>query len=195
MVLAVLLALPLAARAEGIVVKSAELAATDEAYSLNADFEISLGQTLEEALKKGVPLYFLVEFDVTRPRFAWSWLPSYAWLSENAASAQRLYKLSYNALLRQYQLSIETPAAPALEGVVRGLGQNFASLHEVVRALSRVRGWQVAERGAFKKRVPHEAGLRMRLDVSLLPKPLQVNAITSKSWNLESERFRWTVTP
>ena len=179
------------ARAEGIVVKSAELVSADESYTLNASFELNLGQTVEDALKKGVPLNFLVEFDLTRPRFSWF---SY-WFTETVVTAQRQYKLSYNALLRQYQLSIDTPATPAMDGVMRGIGQNFSSLNEALQTLSRIRNWQVVERGQLKKRLAHEAGLRMKLDVSLLPKPLQVNALASKSWNLESERFRWTITP
>lgn len=188
--LCALLILTSGARAEGIVVKSAELVSADESYYLNASFELSLGQTVEDALKKGVPLNFLVEFDLTRPRYSWF---TY-WFTETVVTAQRQYKLSYNALLRQYQLSIDTPATPAIDGVMRGIGQNFSSLNEALLALSRIRNWQVVERGQLKKRIPHEAGLRMKLDVSLLPKPLQVNALTSKSWNLESERFRWTMT-
>lgn len=190
-ILCALLVLTSVAHAEGIVVKSAELVSADESYSLNAEFELNLGQTVEEALKKGVPLNFLVEFDLTRPRFSWF---SY-WFSETVATAQRQYKLSYNALLRQYQLSIDTPATPAMDGVMRGIGQNFSSLNEALLTLSRIRNWQVVERGQLKKRIPHESSLRMKLDVSLLPKPLQVNALASKSWNLESERFRWTITP
>lgn len=173
------------------MVKSAELVSADESYYLNAEFELNLGQTVEEALKKGVPLNFLVELELTRPRFSWF---SY-WFSETVVTAQRQYKLSYNALLRQYQLSIGTPDTSAMDGVMRGIGQNFSSLNEALLALSRIRNWQIVERGQLKKRIPHEAGLRMKLDVSLLPKPLQVNALTSKSWNLESERFHWTITP
>ena len=191
MVLFALLTLVSGVRAEGIVVKSAELVSSDESFYLNASFELNLGQTVEDALKKGVPLNFLVEFDLTRPRYSWF---TY-WFTETVVTAQRQYKLSYNALLRQYQLSIDTPATPAMDGVMRGIGQNFSSLNEALLTLSRIRSWQVVERGQLKKRLPHEASLRMKLDVSLLPKPLQVNALASKSWNLESERFRWTITP
>jgi hypothetical protein len=191
LILCVLLTLTLGARAEGIVVKSAELVPVDETYFLNAGFELNLGQTVEDALKKGVPLNFLVEFELTRPRYSWF---TY-WFSETVVSAQREYKLSYNALLRQYQISIDTPTTPAQDGVMRGIGQNFYSLSEALATLSRIRNWQIVERGQLKKRVAHEASLSMKLDVSLLPKPLQVNAIASRSWNLESERFHWTITP
>ncbi len=38
----------------------------------------------------------------------------------------------------------------------------------------------------------YEAQVRMRLDVSQLPKPFQVNAITSREWNLASD---WSEIP
>ena len=178
------------AMAEGIVVKNTELVNAEEGASLNANIEVTLGQTLEDALKKGVPLYFQLEFELSRPRFAW--FPY--WPYETVISAQRRYKLSYNALLRQFQVGIETPSA-SQEGVVRGIGQNFSSLSQALSYMGHLHGWQVSERVATKKPMLHEASLYMKLDVSLLPKPLQVNAIASKSWSLESEVYRWTVTP
>jgi hypothetical protein len=33
----------------------------------------------------------------------------------------------------------------------------------------------------------------MRLDVTQLPKPFQINALASRDWNLASEWFRWTL--
>ena len=60
-----------AAQAEGIDVRNAALVAGEEGYFLEADFEIALNTTLEEALNKGVPLYFLLEFEVIRPRWYW----------------------------------------------------------------------------------------------------------------------------
>ena len=40
-------------------------------YFLEADFDIVLNPTLEDALNKGVPLYFLLEFELIRPRWYW----------------------------------------------------------------------------------------------------------------------------
>jgi len=178
--------LPCAAWAEGIQVKSADLMLVDEVYQLNAEVDIGLNQTLEEALNKGVPLHFVAEFEFIRPRSAW--IPEVArpyltWIDEGIASVEQRWKLSYNALIRQYQLG---------NGAQQ---QTFDSLAEALHALSRVREWQVLDRSLLKKRYSYEAGLRMRLDVSQLPKPLQVNAIASKNWNLESDWYRWTLKP
>jgi hypothetical protein len=90
------------------------------------------------------------------------------------------YKVSYTPLLRQYRLSVGSNY------------QNFTRLDELTHALSRLRGWHVAEKGALKKDLAYQAGLRMRLDTAQLPKPFQVNAIASREWTLASDWHRWT---
>jgi hypothetical protein len=39
------------------------------------------------------------------------------------------------------------------------------------------------------------AELRLRLDTTQLPKPLQINALASRDWNLSSDWYRWTFRP
>src|SRR5450631_3078633 len=86
------------AHAEGVDVRNAALVAGEEGYFLEADFEIVLNPTLEDALNKGVPLYFLLEFEVIRPRWYW--------LNEKVLNTQQQYRLAYNALTRQYRLGV-----------------------------------------------------------------------------------------
>ena len=64
------LAAPRAA-ADVIPVKSAELRVEDGEVLLNAEFDLALNATLEEALEKGVPLYFVLEVELLRPRWYW----------------------------------------------------------------------------------------------------------------------------
>lgn len=161
--------------AEGIDVRRAALVSTEEGSFLEADFEITLNPTLEEALNKGVPLYFLLEFEVIRPRWYW--------LNEKVLNTQQQYRLSYNALTRQYRIG------------AGALYHNFASMAEALDFLSRVRRRQVLEPGMLTKGNIYIAGVRMRLDVSQLPKPFQLNAFASRDWNLGSEWHRWSVTP
>ena len=163
------------AQAEGIDVRNAALVAGDEGYFLEADFEIALNPTLEDALNKGVPMYFLLEFEVIRPRWYW--------LNDKVVNTQQQYRLAYNALTRQYRLGVGS------------LFQNFGSLSEALDFLSRVRRRQVLEPGTLTKGVTYSAGVRMRLDVSQLPKPFQLNALASRDWNFGSEWHRWSVTP
>ena len=172
---ALALAFGAVAHAEGIEVRNAALVAGEEGYFLEADFEIALNPTLEEALNKGVPLYFLLEFEVIRPRWYW--------LNEKVLNNQQQYRLAYNALTRQYRLGLGS------------LFQNFGSLSETLDFLSRVRRRQVLELGTLTKGTTYVAGVRMRLDISQLPKPFQLNALASRDWNFGSEWHRWSVTP
>ena len=60
-----------AARADTIPVKFAELRVEEGEVLLNAEFEFTFNPTLEEALQRGVPLYFILEFELTRGRWYW----------------------------------------------------------------------------------------------------------------------------
>lgn len=164
------------ARADAsIQVKSAELNLVEEVYQLKAEFEVNFSQALEDALNKGVPLNFLVDFELNRPRWYW--------LDETIASAQQQLRISYHALTKQYRLQIHEQQ------------KTFASLAELKSELGRIQEWRVVERALLKKRYAYEARLRMKLDLTQLPKPLQVNALASKEWSMESEWYRWTLNP
>jgi len=165
----------LAAGADEIEVREAQLVAVEEGHALAAEFAFELNPRLAEAVANGVPLYFLVEFELTRPRW---W-----WFDERAAAKRMQVRLSYHALSRQYRLSTGL------------LQQNYGTLEEALNVLRRVRSWLVVERGAALADAPYEAAVRMRLDVTLLPKPFQLSALTSREFNLESPWKRFTFRP
>ncbi|MGH8622156.1 MAG: DUF4390 domain-containing protein [Burkholderiales bacterium] len=163
------------ARADGIEVRKAALIAAEDGYVLEAEFEITLTHTLEDALNKGVPLHFALEFELTRPRWYW--------FNEKLANARQQYRLSYNALTRQYRVAVRT------------LYRNFASLREALEFMSRVRVREIAESDALGKGNSYRAALRLRLDSSQLPRPFQVSAVGSREWTISSDWHRWTVSP
>jgi len=163
------------ARADTIGVKSAEIRADEDAYVLNAEFDFALNPTLEEALQKGVPLYFALEFELVRPRKYW--------FDEKVMSFSTQYRVSYNALTRQYRVA---------SGL---LGQTFDGLDEVERFLSRVTSRQIARADELSKGTRYEAAIRLRLDINQLPKPFQLSALGSREWSLQSDWHRWSFTP
>jgi hypothetical protein len=163
------------ARADTIPVKSAELRIDEGEVLLNAEFEFSFNPTLEEALEKGIPLYFVLEFELTRGRWYW--------LDEKVAQTALVYRVSYNALTRQYRVA---------SGL---LSQTFNSLDEVERFIGRVTSRPVASADALAKGARYDAAVRLRLDVNQLPKPFQVNALASHEWTLASDWQRWSFTP
>jgi Domain of unknown function (DUF4390) len=167
--------MPLPAMAEGIAVRAVTLEPADDGWNVDAAFDIQFNQRLEEAVNRGVALYFIAEFELSRPRWYW--------FDEKPVVASRTYKITYAPLLRQYRLT---------EG---NAYQHFTRFEEVTRVLSRLRGWHVADKGALKKDQVYQASVRMRLDTAQLPKPFQLNAIASRDWTLDSDWHRWTITP
>ncbi len=164
-----------AAAADAIAVKNAELRVEEGEVLLNAEFEFAFNPTLEEALSKGVPLYFDIEFELTRPRWYWR--------DEKVVQSTTTYRVSFAPLTRKYRLA---------SGL---LVQTFPTLEEVERFIGRVTSRQVLRAGDLVKGDRYDAALRLRLDVNQLPKPLQVSALASREWQLASEWHRWSLTP
>lgn len=175
-----------AALSEGIEINKVEARLTDEGYRLAADFKITLPPTVEEALKRGVTLYFVSELSVHRSRWYW--------VDTEIVYHEQTTKLSYNILTRQYRIS---------RG---GLFQSFFDLKDALRAV----GHQTSPPIPASQLDNHAGGYlsrwtakgsqigaiaAMRLDLTQLPKPLQVNALTSDQWSVESKRFHWDISP
>ena len=55
--------------------------------------------------------------------------------------------------------------------------------------------WKVLDRNLLKKGTPYNAAVRVKLDIKQLPKPLQVEALGSKDWDLSSDWHRFTIIP
>lgn len=163
------------ASAQGVQVTSAEIVPSEDEYYLNAEFDVVLGAAVESALNRGVPLAFVVEAQVTRPRWYW--------FDQTAAETRSQYRLSYNALTQQYRVA------------VGNLFQNFGTLAEALQLLSRVRNRPIAARDALAKGETYRAAVRFRLDTTQLPKPFQVTALASREWSLDSDWHRWSFTP
>ncbi|HQR55193.1 MAG TPA: DUF4390 domain-containing protein [Burkholderiaceae bacterium] len=142
---------------------------------LNATFEFEMPQALDEAVQKGIAIYFNIEFELYRKRWYW--------LDRKVSSSTLTYRLSFSPLTRQFRLA---------RG---GLSQPFESLEEALGLLKSVRQWKVIEKGMLSPGDSYEAQVRMRLDVTQLPKPFQVNAITSREWSLASDWRELAVPP
>jgi Domain of unknown function (DUF4390) len=143
------------------------LSADGTAWVVAADFKMTLSPSLEDAVSRGLVLYFVAEFELVRPRWYWR--------DDRAIATKLNYRLSYHALTRQYRLS------------ANGFQSSYANLQEALGVISRLRGWRVAEADKIKRGESAEAWLRLRLDTTQLPKPFQVSAINNRDWSPESE--------
>jgi hypothetical protein len=157
--------------AEGIKIKSFELEKVDNDWLLNATFQIELSPGLEDAVQKGVVLYFQTEFDLTRSRWYW--------FDEKSALVQRQTRLSYQPLTQQYRIASE------------GFTFSAKTISEALQAVGSIGGWHVIDNAQLDPSRSYAAALRMTLDLSKLPKPFQVNALNNRDWNVSSDWYRF----
>jgi hypothetical protein len=189
------------AQAEGISINNAEIHLGDDGYQLSANYSIDLNFVVKQALSRGIPIYFVGEFTLTRAR--WGWLDTaqqalvrhlphfivgdapltrWSWLDDEVFKGDQTVKISYSVLTGRYRIS-------------RGaLFQNFASLEDALNILSRQNSADIPVK-LLNKDDKYIAAARLSLDISQLPKPLQVNALTDSDWTLDSGWYRWAVNP
>jgi hypothetical protein len=158
-----------ASAAESIGIRAAQLQRSAEVggWMLSVDLALTLASRQREAVERGVSLPFTVEFELLRPRWYW-------W-DARTVKAQRTYRISYHALTREFRVSDGDES------------RAFDNMQAAIAAMSRIRGWRVMDIGLPEPGIEYEPRVRVRLDTSLLPKPLQVNAITNRDWTLQSE--------
>ena len=157
--------------AEGIKIKSFELEKVENEWLLNATFQIELSPGLEDAVQKGVVLYFQAEFDLTRSRWYW--------FDEKSALVQRQLRLSYQPLTQQYRIASE------------GFTFSAKTISEALQAVGSIGGWRVIDNAQLDPSRSYTAALRMSLDLGKLPKPFQVNALNNRDWNVSSDWYRF----
>ena len=162
-----------ATAADKSAVRKAAIRATPQGYVLDADVELVLNPTLEDALSKGINLYFLLELDVSRPGNWW-------WFDETIATPVRKMRIYYHLLLRRYVVE---------NGYVTRTAE---TLGEALTLLGRVSDWQVIERGGLKTGRRYDARLRLRLDTERLPKPLSIGGVPGARWELDTPWYKWS---
>jgi len=144
---------------------------TDEGVLLSAAVRFELPQVVEDALAKGIPMYFLAEAAIYRDRWYW--------YDKRVAFATRHMRLSYQPLTRRWRLQVSSSPI-GHSGLV--LGQMFDSREEALAAVQRVSGWRIADASAVDPDATQTIDFRFRLDVSQLPRPFQIGAVGQAEW-------------
>jgi hypothetical protein len=162
------------AHADTISVQRASLQADGTGWNLDARFDFQLNSSLEDAVNKGIPLYFTTEFELSRARWYW--------FDEMPVSTSQSIRLSFQPLTREYRVSSG------------GLQLGFASLNDALAVIKHVTNWHVIDHGQVSSDANYTASVRMSLDTALMPKPFQMDAVNNRDWNLTSDWKRFTFT-
>jgi hypothetical protein len=144
---------------------------TDEGVWLSASVRFELPTVVEDALAKGIPMFFLAEAAIYRDRWYW--------YDKRVAFATRHMRLSYQPLTRRWRLQV-SPSPIGNSGLV--LGQMFDSREEALAAIQRISRWRIADADAVDPDATHNIDFRFRLDVSQLPRPFQIGAVGQADW-------------
>ena len=155
------------ARAQEVELSTFEVTRTDESVLLTFTIRYDLPRSVEDALQKGVPLYFVAEADVYRSRWYWR--------DPRVARASRTWRLAWQPLTRSYRVSFG------------GLSQNFDTLGDAMTAVRGVARWKIADSAQLEEGARHYVEFRYRLDTSQLPRPMQIGLVGQSDWTLAIE--------
>jgi hypothetical protein len=169
--------LPQPARAQTVAaeVPLLQLERNADSLLLTAAVKFDLPTAVEDALLKGVPVIFVAEAEILRERWYW--------FDKKVASTERHMRLVYQPLTRRWRLAV---ASGLITNNVLGvaLSQTFDSLQDALGAIRRVSGWRIAELADLDPEIRYRVEFRFRLDVSQLPRPLQIGALGQSDWTL-----------
>jgi hypothetical protein len=158
---------PLAA-ADGFELTALELTRGDEGLLLAYNVQVELPQAVEDALLKGVPLYFVAHAEVLRPRWYWR--------DARVARATRNWRLTWQPLTRRYRVNFGS------------LSDNYDTLGDALGAIQRAARWKLADADRLEAGDGHYVEFSFRLDTSQLPRPLQIGFDGEADWELAVER-------
>lgn len=160
-------------------IDSLALERREDGVYLSVNLRLDLGPGVEEALLKGVPVVFVAEAQLLRPRWYW--------YDKKVSTATRYLRLAFQPLLRRWRLQV-SGSAPALGDPGLSLVQNFDGLGEAMAAIRRISAWRIAEAGEIDAGVHYNVDFRFQLDLTQLPRVFQIGTLGQSEWNIALAR-------
>lgn len=156
-------------------ITSLQIERVDDEVLLSAQTQFELSSTVEDALIKGIPMYFVAEADILRERWYW--------YDKRVVSVQRHMRLAYQPLTRRWRLNVN-----AVSGRETNLGlalnQTYDTLAQALGSMKRIVHWKLADASDLDPATKYRVDFRFRLDLTQLPRPFQIGAIGQSDWDL-----------
>jgi hypothetical protein len=146
---------------------------------LQSSLRLDLSPVVEDALQKGMPLYFVTEVEITRDR----WYRS----DKKISTVARHFRLAYQPLTRLWRLNVSREPIGSV-GLASSLSQNFETMPEALAAIRRTVNWKLANVSDIDSDNKYTLLFKFRLDVSQLARPFQMTAGTHAEWNLATQK-------
>jgi hypothetical protein len=155
-------------RAQGIELANLNVQRQEGELSIDFDVRLNLPKAVEDAMQRGVPVYFVAEATLLRNRWYWR--------DERVARVQRSWRVAYQPLTSTWRVGFG------------GFNQNFQSLGEALAVASRSTRWKVAELAQLDPDSRYYLEFSYRLDNTQLPSPMQIGLGGQADWALGVER-------
>ncbi len=152
----------------GIELATLNLQRLDGELALDFEVRVTLPKSVEDALQRGVPVYFVAQAAIYRSRWYWR--------DERLARVQRSWRVAYQPLTSNWRLGFG------------GFNQSYATLEEALAAASRSARWKLVELAQLDPDSRHYLDFSYRLDISQLPSPMQIGLGGQADWVLGVER-------
>ena len=159
------------------VINNMRLERQDDGLHLSAQIKFDIPTIVEDALIKGIPMFFVTEAEVSKDRWYW--------YDKKVAVAMRQMRLSFQPLTRRWRLNV-TNGVIGNTGQGVSLPQYFDSLSDALANIQRISSWKIAELSEVDIDASHTIDLRFKLDVSQLPRPFQIGLIGNGDWNISA---------
>ena len=168
-----------AAVSSQVEVSELRLERAEGALLLQSTLNLELSSSVEDALKKGLPIYFVTEAELTRDRWYW--------YDKKIGTIARHYRLAYQPLTRVWRLNVSRDPIGAV-GSASSLSQTFETLPEALSAIRRTVNWKLADVADLGSDNKFTLMFKFRLDVSQLPRPFQMMVGSQSEWNLTTQK-------
>jgi hypothetical protein len=152
----------------------------DDGIYLSAIVRFDLPAVVEDALLKGIPMFFVAEADI--------YLSRWYWADKRVASATRTIRLAYQPLTRRWRVNIVSGLINNSAGLRATLNQNYDTLPEALSAVQRLSRWRIADNAEVEVDVAHKLEFRFNLDLSQLPRPFQIGVAGQRDWTISAQQ-------
>jgi hypothetical protein len=153
--------------------------AEDGVY-LSALVQFEIPPVVEDALTKGIPMFFVVEADMYQNRWYWT--------DRRVASATRTIRLSFQPLTRRWRVNIVPGLINNSSGLRASLAQNYETLPEALSSVQRLSRWKIADNAEVDPDVVYKLEFSFNMDLSQLPRPFQIGVAGQKDWTISVQQ-------
>lgn len=156
------------AQAQGVELATLQALRADGVLSLEFSTLVTLPRAVEDALQRGVPIYFVAQATLLRSRWYWR--------DERIARVNRTWRMAYQPLTSTWRVGLG------------GLNQSYATLAEAMASVTRIAQWRLADLALIDPDSRHYVEFSWRLDTSQLPSPMLIGLVGGSEFTLGVER-------